>query len=561
FINGMLEGHNGKVGTTRESSDPGYSPFNVYMQPVTDTLDITIHVSNFDHRRGGFWKVMNLGEASMIHKRSVVKALIVYLSLGFLLSFILFFLSFYLIFPRNRTPIFFALMLAGIFLRLVATNFFPFHLLFGSSWLWLIRVEYLSTYITFCFGMWYLYSLYPSGRLYKLTMVNSVMSAGFILLILFTGVRLFSWSMIYLQPVAVLFLIFYLVASFQRMVKNPEGNILFFAALLLFILALLNDIFLSNSWPAISGGYLLHFSALFLVFVQAVTIIRKWVEVYIDKEHLLAKNEYMKTNLENLVKERTRTLDERNADIKAKSKEITLQNDELQREIDFKNRFFSILAHDLRDPLSSINLYLDMAANNIPLIKRKDLLDSTAGIARSVLNLVENLLFWGRSQGKQLSLNPQKCDIHEVLKDALKLLGETARQKGINLFVVTSNTTEIECDRQMLMIILRNLISNAIKFSHRGNDVMISTENNETGLVIKVEDRGIGMSEEQIEAVFSDDLPESTYGTGNEKGTGLGLKLCSDIVRLHQGNMTIEGREGGGTRFTVTLPLIATSKK
>jgi len=387
------------------------------------------------------------------------------------------------------------------------------------------------------------------------------MSAGFILLILFTGVRLFSWSMIYLQPVAVLFLIFYLVASFQRMVKNPEGNILFFAALLLFILALLNDIFLSNSWPAISGGYLLHFSALFLVFVQAVTIIRKWVEVYIDKEHLLAKNEYMKTNLENLVKERTRTLDERNADIKAKSKEITLQNDELQREIDFKNRFFSILAHDLRDPLSSINLYLDMAANNIPLIKRKDLLDSTAGIARSVLNLVENLLFWGRSQGKQLSLNPQKCDIHEVLKDALKLLGETARQKGINLFVVTSNTTEIECDRQMLMIILRNLISNAIKFSHRGNDVMISTENNETGLVIKVEDRGIGMSEEQIEAVFSDDLPESTYGTGNEKGTGLGLKLCSDIVRLHQGNMTIEGREGGGTRFTVTLPLIATSKK
>ena len=562
YLNGSREGGNGKVGKSGESSIPGYEPFLVFFKPLSDTLDMVLHVSNFHHRRGGFWKPIVVGKSAVTKKRSNVNALLVHVSLGFLIAYFLFFFFFYLLYPQNKTLIYFALTLGGVILRISATNIFPFHMLWHPSWTWLIRVEYGGTFIAFYFGIWYLYSLFPSRLMRTLTVANSIISGAILLIILFTKVRLFAWSMLYLQPLVLVFLIAFLVISFKKMKQGRKGDLLYFVAILLVLLALLNDIFLSNSWPVFTGEYILPFSILFFIFVQAIMIIRNWIMVYKEKEQLLIKNEYINANLENLVAERTKEIEQRNGEIKAQSGKITLQNDELQREIAFKNRFFSILAHDLRDPLSSILMYFQMATTNNEFSKRKDILASTMGIARSASSLVENLLYWGRSQGKQLSLNPQECDIEDIVKEIFTLLGEIAGHKEIDLLVSVSGDKKlVVCDREIMFIILRNLISNAIKFSHRGKRVKITIGYGDDHIDLEVEDKGVGMSDEMVKSVFSDAEMVSTYGTGNERGTGLGLKLCRDLIKLQQGDLKIVSKVGQGTKVTAKLPLMLRSEK
>ncbi len=474
--------------------------------------------------------------------------------LGVLAAYFLFFLFFYLIFPRSKLLIFFTLALAGITFRLAATSIFPVQLIFNISWVWLIRIEYLGTYMALCFGLWYFETLFPTPVTRKINIINSAMSGLIAVVILSSRVRIFSWSVYYLEPVALLMTGWYMLASFKKRKERDQWNYLYFIAFLVYLLALLNDIFLANSWEAFSMRYILHFSVLLLIIVQALMIIRNWVRIFIEKERLLGKIEYINLNLENIVKARTEEVNVRNIEIRHQNKKIARQNDELQREIEFKNRVFSIIAHDLREPLSSINLYLQMATTDLPVAKRKDVLASTVTIARSTYNLVENLLYWGRSQDKQLSLHAREFKLEDVIREIFSLLHETARQKGVDLIADVQDTIRIRGDREIILIILRNLVSNAIKFSNRGNDVSVSVASFEDNVIIIIEDHGIGMTTEQREAVFSGETIVSTFGTGNEKGTGLGLRLCLDLVRLHQGKMEIRSKAGKGTSIIITLP-------
>ncbi len=554
YLNGAFAGGSGRTGTSAGASSAAYTPFTFRFRPHTDTLNLVLHVSNFRHRRGGFWKEMFFGGASPIRQQRHLKILFSDFSLGILLAFFLFFLFFYLIFPRGKLMLLFALTLAGIFIRLSFTGEYPFENIFHLSWRWVVRLEYLGTFMTFCFGSWYLHKLFPTRTTRIFNVINSYISAAITVVILLAPVRIFSWSTFYFEPLAIFLLFWYLTVSLIS-IRAERVNVFYSLALLLFLAAVVNDIFLSNSWSAFSTDYILHLSVLFLVFVQAGMIIRHWVEIFMEKEHLLVKIEDINANLENRVEDRTRELDVRNAEIKKQSKRISRQNDELQKEIDFKNRIFSIIAHDLRGPLSSINLYLDMASKDLPEASKKDILESTSAIARSTQILVENLLYWGRSQDKQLRIHPQDIILESVIKDIFTLSRETARQKGVDLVLVSNQQTRLTGDREIILIILRNLISNAIKFSHRGHEVTVTVEPGPEEVRITVSDKGVGMSPEQVELLHSDETMLSTYGTANEKGTGLGLRLCMELVKLHGGRMQISSRMGKGTRILVVVPV------
>ncbi len=547
FLNGSYMGSNGKVGTAATSGKPDYAPFTVYLKPLSDTLNVTIHVSNYRHRRGGFWKEMLFGKGSAVQRGKEIELMIVNISLGVLLAYFLFFLFFYFFYPSSKKLLFFAFTLCGTFIRLAATGSYPFQHLYHPPWIWLIRFEYLGTFMAFCAGLWYLHSIYPSKFSRLFNQINTGITAVTTGLIIFSRVRIFAWTMVYLEPVAVFMLTWYFVVSLKNLGKRGSGHALYFAALLLFILALLNDILLANSWSPMSGKYILHFSVLFFISVQAIMIIREWVWVFVRNEELLEEIEYVNDNLGNLV-------DQRTMEIEAQNKHIAKQNKELQNEVDFKNRVLSIIAHDLRDPLASINAFLEMAGSGLDLTRRSEIMKSASAIARSASTLVDNLLYWGRSQGKQLSLHPANCDMNVIVRDTFMLLGETAAQKGVKLLLEAETKTNLTCDREILMIILRNLISNAIKFSNKGEEVKVSLDFEEEWFRIIVEDQGVGMTHEQVQKIFSETAAVSTYGTGNEKGTGLGLRLCIDLVSLHQGKLDISSQPGEGSVITIRLP-------
>lgn len=232
---------------------------------------------------------------------------------------------------------------------------------------------------------------------------------------------------------------------------------------------------------------------------------------------------------------------------------------------DTKDKFFSIIAHDLRSPFNSLLGFLTILYNNVDSWSKeevqkfsKQLLDSS----RNVDKLLENLLEWSRLQAGALEINRQPILVKEVVEENKKLLEQTAKNKGIEIIIIPAkelneDSLKVLADGNMLSTILRNLINNAIKFSEKGSKIKISIQphSNTQFLRFNVADQGIGIKPEVLSNLFDINKKTSQLGTQQEKGTGLGLTLCKEFVELHEGKIWVEHSSEGGTIFSFTMPL------
>jgi signal transduction histidine kinase len=545
YLNDFYAGGDGKPGISEETSIPGYAPFLTMYYARTDTLQVLIQVSNYHHRRGGFWKTMRMGATSKIVMLSNQYKLISNISLGVLISFSLFFLVFFLMYRREKVTLFFSLALVGIFFRLISTDVFPI-LLFADNvpWNCMIRTEYLGSFVAFGFGMWYFYFLYPGKIIKLLTWINSCILLLLSVFVTFFRVELFAWSMFYFQPAVVLFLLYYLVVSTICTVRKNIVHVIYLSALVIFIAALVNDILVANSQTAITRNYSIHFAAQLFVFIQAILIIRKWILTYKEKERLHQEINHINRNLEKMIEERTTELNKRNK--------------ELQDALDFKDKVFYIIAHDLRSPVASLTQSLELINLDLSEDERHEVFASLRNMVHNASNLIDNLLFWGRSQGKQINFNPTVCDLRAVINQIFRLFNNQARQKSISMKIKQEGNPMAYCDKELIRIVLRNLISNALKFTPKKGEVVVSIiqeKDHEDTVRLMVADTGIGIPEDKLNNLFTDKEITTAVGTEGEKGTGLGLRLCYDLVKINKGNISIESTPGKGTNVNITLPL------
>jgi signal transduction histidine kinase len=236
---------------------------------------------------------------------------------------------------------------------------------------------------------------------------------------------------------------------------------------------------------------------------------------------------------------------------------ITKQKEELGQLNTVKDRFFSIISHDLRNNLTTMKLYFDLVGNK-NYTPDSDTNELTAQISSSVENtidLLENLLIWAQAQINGIEAKPQVLKIHQLVESNFGLLGGSAHQKGIHLVNHSSLTHSAFADEDMINLVLRNLISNAIKFTNSGGCITVSSTQNETVVKIFVTDTGIGMSKVAIEKLFTKNINPTTLGTANEKGTGLGLLLCKEFVEQNIGSISVSSIEGKGSTFEIILPV------
>ncbi len=557
FLDDKFINSNGKTGTSEINSEGGYKPFVTGYRPASDTLSILFHVSNYQHRRGGFWKSMKIGDPHKIDRSSSEYALINYISLGVLLAFALFFFIFFLLFKEDKILLYFSLTLAGIFLRLISIDLYPVLLFTNISWLWLIRFEYLGSFIAFIFGMWYFYSLFPTKLFYHFSRINTVLSAIAMFIIVFFKVSIFSYTMFYFQPIITAFILFFVGTSFLHLFRSTPGKWAYFAGSIIIIIALINDILIANSRTAISNEYIIHFAIQVFVFIQAVMLIRKWIVSYQEKENLHTEIAHMNQNLENIVKKRTAQLESQNLEISKQKEKIENQNRTLQESLDFKNRFFSIIAHDLKSPIASLVQISDLTDIDMPAKDRLRIWASARDLVKSAANLIDNLLYWGRSQGNQIHYKPEQVSLPKILDETIALFIETAKQKSIKL--KSSNEADIHAfiDKELMQIVFRNIISNALKFTSAGGTISMKTQvdtESSGRVILSVEDDGLGMERAVIDNLFENKEIISTAGTANEHGTGLGLRLCYDLVKINKGEMRIESTPGKGTTILLYLP-------
>lgn len=238
-------------------------------------------------------------------------------------------------------------------------------------------------------------------------------------------------------------------------------------------------------------------------------------------------------------------------------KELEISRQKLEEEIVSKDKFFSIISHDLKNPLSVIMStvdFLDVEYDYFSDKERKELIKLIKNSAKNTYDLLEGLLNWSRARLGSFQYNPQKTDLFVVLLKVLQLFKESASLKKISLVNNFKMDLFITSDENMLELILRNLISNAIKFSPIGSNVIIDTKSNNNEIVVSISDSGIGISEEDQQKLFKIGVHHTSVGTNNEPGTGLGLILCKELVEKHNGKIWVESELGKGSKFMFSLP-------
>jgi signal transduction histidine kinase len=248
------------------------------------------------------------------------------------------------------------------------------------------------------------------------------------------------------------------------------------------------------------------------------------------------------------------------------AKEITIRKEfenqlrkseqELRDANDSKDRFLSIIAHDLKSPLAALRSMLDLLNHDLSDFTEndiKDIIGEMDNSAKNVFELLEDLLSWSRAQTGKIQYNPDNIDISLIINNIITLMKPSAEKKNINLYGDITQGILCYADANMISTVLRNLVSNAIKFTYPGGEVSIQVTQFDTFVEINVSDSGKGISAENIEKLFKLDSHLTTLGTSQEKGTGLGLILCKEFVEANDGKIWIESRQGKGSNFKFTL--------
>jgi len=224
-----------------------------------------------------------------------------------------------------------------------------------------------------------------------------------------------------------------------------------------------------------------------------------------------------------------------------------------------KDKFFSIIAHDLKSPFNSIVGFSNLLLEQIRSKDYEGIEKYSTIIQHSsekAMDLLSNLLEWSRSQTGRIEFSPEFIEMVALIDDVTDLLSIYAHQKSIEILKDLPHSELVFADKAMISTVLRNIISNAIKFTNVGGEIIISTELKQNETIISVRDNGIGLNKKQIEKLFRVDESYSTPGTQNEKGTGLGLILCKEFVEKHKGKISVETELGKGSKFMFTIPRI-----
>jgi len=258
---------------------------------------------------------------------------------------------------------------------------------------------------------------------------------------------------------------------------------------------------------------------------------------------------------------RTRSITNRNKLLESKVIERTKDLDktikELNTEIASKDKFFSIISHDLRGPFNALLGFSNHLIDEIDFLNIDDIKTIGLNILKSTkvtYSLLENLLQWSRIQTGRITLEPEIINLKKIVHKIAGLYKNNIDEKNITLAIDVPAGIKILADLNMLETVLRNLLSNSIKFTGKGGGIMVSAKEDIDFVTISVSDTGVGISPDKIEKLFQIGQNISTLGTQNEKGSGLGLILCKEFIELNKGKLSITSKLGSGSQFKFTIP-------
>ena len=293
-------------------------------------------------------------------------------------------------------------------------------------------------------------------------------------------------------------------------------------------------------------------TAWFYVLCISLLFLLIWGYMRYHTASILLFNERLKLQVTNKTKE---ILDQ-NHKIEAQKEQVEMINEALKRSNDTKDKFFGIIAHDLKGPFNSILGFTSILHEEYDSFsdeERREFIADIMNASHSAFKLLENLLEWARLQSGKIELQPEIIDLYDIAQDTLELFHSPSITKKIKLSSEITPGNNIYADKNMVRTIVRNLVSNAIKFTYANGNIRLTVVNKEKEIELSISDDGIGMSQEVVNKLFDLDNKHLIKGTNNETGTGLGLILCKEFIEKNEGSLNIESTPGKGSTFRIAF--------
>ncbi len=238
--------------------------------------------------------------------------------------------------------------------------------------------------------------------------------------------------------------------------------------------------------------------------------------------------------------------------------QLKARNKELERLNETTSKIYSVIGHDLRSPINAITGFSGLLMNDLENVDdtgaAQQKLEYIYNSAHKVAQLLEDLLHWARLQTGGLQLNIEEFSLPKVIDDTIDLLSVTAKNKSLSISYDDNLSSPVTGDKRMINTIFRNLLSNAVKYSEQGDTIHVRSWQDNQSWYLSVKDEGIGMTEEEMSSLFDGKTNKSKRGTASEKGTGIGLVLCNELVDMHGGSIEVASEPGQGSTFTVRIP-------
>ena len=557
FINDELVCSSGLVGTAKDESEPGSRTETIDFI-AEESVTIVIQIANFHQSRGGFCGNVFLGYSENISNTQFYRDLFSGSASILMLAFILILLYYFYLFPKRLGVFWLSLMILGVLIEDIGTSSSMAHPLLNFPWDTLLRLKLsgivlLLVSASFCFDFYF-----PSQLMKRMNRWLIPISIIYCCLIWILEPLLFDSSVywLYLHAVIIFGVIFKAIAS--QKTNYSVNSSLFSISMVIIFCGAVNDILVFEAHPVIFNGYILKYC--FVIF--AITVIRMIMKMSASNfnSNVRLKDELAGLNrgLELQVAERTQELYLQKQEAIRQNEIITGINKELEANLAFKHRIFSVIGHDLRGHSGSLMQIVEVLKDKstreeVKIKLRKNLFE----LPQQIFTIVDNLLYWGRSQNNELTVTPEQINISEKMSEVIKLFSIFLDNKKIKTSVNIEENRLVYVDESHLNIILRNLFCNAIKFTNEGGSIVVNVlKNHNEYLRIEVQDTGVGMDKKQVCSILSNNNSvESSRGTGQEKGTGIGLQLCRDLIALNRGEFGISSKINEGSVFWFTLPL------
>jgi len=515
-------------------------------------VELLIRVSNFENRISGIAGGLTIGKVDQMQDIRQKELFRGHFLIGAFLIIGIYFLGLYLI-RTEHYRLYFSLICFLMALRVMMIVEIPVIENLNLNGLTMARLDYLNIYFFAPFFILMIRSIFPIEFPQLAYRISMWISSVFIVVVVVSPISLFSFSLpfffVFFLLVSGVFLYVIILAWTRGRSHAPA----FTLGLLILFAGTLNDMLVEID--VIESALVVHYTMFIYLLVYAY--------IFADKSNALQKKakllaeeiSQVKNHLEDLVEERT-------TELKAVSNELESQKDKLEstnrdqvEAINARNRLFAIIGHDVRAPIGYIMQALQMLIDNPEITEkeRQELLKMMASSSEVTYNLLENLLVWGRSQTGKLKATPVRFVLKELIDESLELLNMGLKEKSLKVEVFVSESHIVKADRDLLYIVIRNLVSNAMKFTPEKGGIYISSKKSNGEVQISIRDTGIGIPESMLSKLLDPKGQVSTNGTRGEKGSGLGLQICQEIIQANDGWMKIESSSGKGTTIIIGI--------